>query len=124
MAFELDTVTGDITCRQGDSGSLSLSGIPSDKEYVLYWACRDSKNNIITELSAVPVEGAVTFKFTPAITGTWTVPSGMRNKTYYWAVKLCYADEDYEDTLIVGKNKTIASVNKLIVYPKVVEGTE
>lgn len=123
MAFELNILTGDITCRQGDSGDMTLSGIPDDKEYVVYWAARDNKNNIILELSAIPQNGEVKFVFTPTDTQKFTVPSGLRNKIYYWAVKICCEEEGYEDTVVIGLNKTIASLNKLIVYPKVVEGT-
>lgn len=123
MAFELNIKTGDITCRQGDSGDFTLSGIPDDREYTVYFAVRDNKNNIILEKSATPVEGDVLFEFEPEDTEKFTVPSGAKNKVYYWAVKLCYEPDNYEDTVIIGLNKTIGDVNKLIAYPKVVEGT-
>ena len=123
MAFELDNFTGDIVCRQGDSGSLTLSGIPQDRDYTVYWAGRDSKNNIVLEMEATPVDGDVTFKFLPTDTEQFTVPSGMKSKTYYWGVKICCIEDGYEDTVVIGINKTIASLNKFIVYPKIVEGT-
>lgn len=124
MAFELDIYTANITFRQGDSGDFTLGGIPTDKNYIAYWAGRDNKRNIILELSAVPDEnGDVTFIFTPSDTNKFSVPSGMKKKIYYWDVKICCEEEGYEDTVVIGVNKTINDVNKLIVYPLTVEGT-
>lgn len=123
MAFKLDTATGDITCRRGDHGKLYLYGIPTDKDYTLYFAARDSKGVIFYETSTIPDEsGEALFFFSPSVTDKWEVPGGAKSKVYYWAVKLSYEPEDFEETLIIGKNKTMASANRLIVYPKTVEG--
>lgn len=123
MAFIVDEETGDIECRQGDTGKIVISGIPTDKEYLLYFSIYDNDRKILHEQSARPSEGQVTFNLPPAVTDNLTVAKGVKYATYYWGIKLCYEPDDYEDTLLVG-DKSIGDVNKIKVYPKIVEGTE
>lgn len=121
--FIIDEKTGNITLRQGDNAELSIEDIPEDKEYDIYFSIYDSNRNIIFELREIPVNGSVTFKITPANTELLTVPDGQKTANYFWAVKRCYEPDNFEDTLIVG-DKGVADVNKVLVYPKIVEGAE
>lgn len=125
--FNVDEKTGTIICRQGDTGVYILEGLPTlegmyDEE--VFFSFYNNKRVIIGELSATPIDGQVTFFIPASITDNLTVSSGMSTATYYYGAKLCYRDGDgneYEDTLIIG-DKMLDEVNKVVVYPKIVEG--
>lgn len=122
--FNVNGKTGDIICRQGDSGEFVLEGIPDDQDYDVYLSFYNSKRVIISELSAKAIDGQVTFHIAPSMTDNLTVSSGVSSATYFYGVKLCYEDEDgnvHEDTILIG-DKDIGEVNKVLVYPKIVEG--
>lgn len=122
--FNVNGETGDIICRQGDSGELVLEGIPEDHDYEAYFSFYNNKRVIIKEISATVLDGQVTFHIAPSMTDALVVPNGTPFATYFYGVKLCYRDEeglDHEDTVLIGE-KSIGEVNKVIVYPKIVEG--
>lgn len=121
--FIIDEETGNITLRQGDSAEIGIEDIPDDREYDMYFSIYDSNRKIIFELKEVPVDRAVTFKLTPEDTDLLTVPIGQKTGNYFWAIKRCYEPDNFEDTLLVG-DKGVADVNKVLVYPKIVEGAE
>ena len=121
--YIIDEETGDMTIRQGDSFELTIEGIPSDKEYDVYFSIYDLKRNILFELKETPVDGVVTFKITPALSNLLTVPTTQKTALYYWSVKRCYEPDNFEDTLLVG-NKEVKDLNKVLVYPLNVEGAE
>lgn len=124
--FDIDPKTFDITLRQGDTGNFPVE-TPSTEGMIdpeLYFSFYNNKRVIISEVSAYP-EGDITTFYLPAdITDKLKVSSGVATGTYYYGIKLCYRDEDdrtYEDTLLVG-DKDIGTLNKVTVYPKIVEG--
>lgn len=121
--FQVNGDTGNIICRQGDSGDITFTGIDKSKSYQVYFSIYNNKRKIIHELHGVPYEGLITFGLTPEITDKLTVPIGEKTAIYYYGVKICLPDENYEDTLVVG-NKEITALNKILVYPKIVEGTK
>lgn len=120
--FQVNGDTGDVICRQGDSGELTFTGIDKSKQYQVYFSIYNNKRKIIEEIRSVPYAGIVTFGLTPSITDKLTVPVGEKTATYYYGLKICLPEENYEDTLVIG-NKEITALNKIIVYPKIVEGT-
>lgn len=120
--FMVNGDTGDIICRQGDSGEITFTDIPSNKAYTAYYSVYNSKRKIMFELSCVPFEGLATFYLTPENMDKLTVPVGDKTAIYYYGLKICLPSEHYEDTLVIG-NKEINSLNKITVYPKITEGT-
>lgn len=122
MAFEVDEETGNVTMRQGDTGKLVFSGIPTDKDYRVYFSVYKSDRTIVFELNARPIDGQVTFNLSPRNTNKMSVSKGAKYENYYYGVKLCFEEDDYEDTLLVG-DKSISELNKMTVYPLIVEGT-
>lgn len=121
--YIIDEETGDMTIRQGDSGELTVMGIPDDREYDVYFSMYDKDKNILFELKETPVDQSVTFKITPAHSNLLTVPAGNKTAIYFYAVKRCYEPDNFEDTLIIG-DKAISGENKVTVYPLLVEGAE
>jgi len=121
--FIIDEETGNITIRQGDSAEITITGIPDDREYDVYFSMYDSNRNILFKLKENPVDREVTFKITPKLSNLLTVPSGQKTALYYWGVKRCYESDNFEDTLLVG-DKGVADLNKVTVYPLIVEGAE
>lgn len=124
MAFTIDD-NGNITCVQGDSGSLSVSGIPTDRNYTIFFAMQDENRNPIgTELSIETNKMAtVMFFITGALTDLLKVKKGEETATYYYGIKLCNTEDNTEDTLLLG-NGSIGSRTAITVYPKKVEGIE
>lgn len=127
MAFVVDDY-GNITLVQGDSGTLMVSGIPTDKDYTVYLAVQNSKRKPVgIELSVNSNKNdGVMFTFPPTLTNLFTVKQNEETAEYYYGVKVCDEDEerteDYEDTLLIG-NSQMGDLNTITVYPKKVEGT-
>lgn len=122
MAFSVDE-NGNITLIQGDSGTLIINGINTDKNYTVYFAIQDANRN--------PVGGEITvnsnkspsvvFELSGTLTDLLTVKKNEQAAIYYYGVKACDAENLFEDTLIIG-NGFIGDRNTITVYPKKVEG--
>lgn len=122
MAFSIDK-NGNITMIQGDSGSLSIEGLNTDKNYTVYLAIYD-KNRVpaVKELYVNANKStSVIFELTGDYTDMMSVDRNEDYAIYYYGIKLC-ADNGYEDTLLIGDGD-IGSLNTIIVYPKKVEGS-
>ncbi len=122
MAFEIDSETGDLTLIQGDSGTLVISGLPKSTDYSVYFAMQDEKRNGIGNEVEIGATGSSTLKlFVPAsVTDNLTVKTKENTATYYYGLKICYTSGE-EETLFINDND-ITGINKVIVYPKKVEG--
>lgn len=122
-AFIVDEKTGNITLVQGDSGTLIVQGLPSDKNYTVYFAIYNENRKIIGEEMKVQSNGSdvVTLKILSSLTDLLKVDLDETTAEYYYGLKLCNEDTDYEDTLCVGNND-IDGINTITVYPKKVEG--
>lgn len=122
MAFNIDE-NGNITLVQGDSGQLVVNGLPTDKEYTVYFAIQDENRKPIG--SEISVEAnktsSVVFVLLGSLTDLLPVKKGEDTATYYYGVKICTADGNTEDTLLLGNSK-IGDLNTITVYPKKVEG--
>lgn len=121
MAFIVNE-QGNITCYQGDSGTLSINGLPTDKNYYVCFAVQDEKRNKIGGEITIETNGlpAVSFVINPAITDKWIVDKGEDVATYYYGIKICDG-VNMEDTLFVG-GLDFGENNTITVYPKKVEG--
>ena len=125
--FKIDDRTYDIICRQGDTGEYPIEGLPTEgiNNALVYLSFYNNKRVILSEISVEPdIEGNAKFYIPSEMTDKLTVPSGASSATYYYGLKLCYKDneeKDWEDTLVINGKKA-EDVNKIIVYPKIVEG--
>jgi hypothetical protein len=116
----MDDTTGDMTTRQGDTFSFTVTGITDDWD-AYFSVYRGDSRNILFEIKTKPVEGVATFNISAAESNLMTVEEGKKTATYYWNIKRC--KDGVEDTVIVvGKN--VSDLNKIIVYPLTTEGAE
>lgn len=124
MAFVVDD-KGTITCYQGDSGEITFSGIPTDKNYKLYFATQDENRKpfgaeIEVNTNRMP---NVTVVIPASLSDVWKVPNGEDYAIYYYGVKVCDTTTGKEDTLMIG-GSDFGDLSQIIVYPKKVEGIE
>ncbi|OLA78689.1 MAG: hypothetical protein BHW55_00205 [Candidatus Melainabacteria bacterium 35_41] len=122
MPFIVDA-DGTITTYQGDTGELVINGIPNDQNYKLFFAVQDKKRNIIgNEIMVNSLQkDSVAITVNADLTNLLEVPMNKTFETYYYGVKLCTPGTLSEDTLFIS-NGNFATQNKIIVYPKKVEG--
>lgn len=122
MPFIVDA-DGTITTYQGDTGELVINGIPNDQNYKLFFAVQDKKRNIIgNEIMVNSLQkDSVAITVNADLTNLLEVPMNKTFETYYYGVKLCIPGTLSEDTLFIS-NGNFATQNKIIVYPKKVEG--
>lgn len=122
MPFIVDA-DGTITTYQGDTGELVINGIPNDQNYKLFFAVQDKKRNIIgNEIMVNSLhKDSVAITVNADLTNLLEVPMNKTFETYYYGVKLCAPGTLSEDTLFIS-NGDFATQNKIIVYPKKVEG--
>ena len=99
----------------GDSGSVTISGLPTDSQnYVVYIEIKGKTK--IEKNIALNGESLCVFSFTPEETESL----GVGNWEY--GVKICNPDLNIEDTLI--PDLRISNKAIFTVYPKRVEGTD
>lgn len=115
---------GDITLVQGDNGELNVWDLPTDRNYTLYFAIyNENRVRFGNEVSVQTNQRSnATLVIPPALTDLLIVPSGEEYSTYYYGLKICYAADGIEDTLILG-GSSLGDLNAITVYPKKVEGT-
>lgn len=131
MAFIVDE-NGNIELVQGDNGMLVVEGIPTDKDYIVYFSIYDSGRNVMGSQIQVSAYGGtapnttristVTFAIPASLTDLLTVQKRKEYTEYYYGIKICEASSGTEDTLMINDND-IGDVNTITVYPKKVEGT-
>lgn len=123
MAFNVHE-NGDIEMVQGDSGSIVIEGLSTDKNYTVWLGIQDSKRRSIGDEIYVYSNNqpSVIFTLTSDFTDLLTVGKNKPYEVYYYGIKVCAPEENIEDTLILG-NGTIGDCNTITVFPKKVEGT-
>lgn len=122
MPFIVDN-DGTISTYQGDSGELVINGIKTDQNYKVYFAIQDAKRNFRGKQVMVNSLFQDTVKiYIPAdVTDELTVPLNKKFETYFYGIKLVTPGSLAEDTMFIGGGD-FATQNKIIVYPKKVEG--
>ena len=122
MAFQVDEY-GNISLVQGDSGTLVVSGLDTNKNYKIYFSVRDEKRNLIGDEIYVNTnkQDSVLIYLTADFTNLLTVDKDEEAAIYYYGLKVCDSDTNLEDTLINEGNE-IGDKNTITVYPKKVEG--
>ncbi len=114
---------GTITTYQGDTGDLIINGIPVDQNYRVYFAIQDAKRNfkgseiMVNSLN----QSSVVIHIPAEVTDELSVPLNKSYETYYYGIKLVTPGTFDENTLFVSGGG-FATQNKIIVYPKKVEG--
>jgi len=121
MAFTVDE-NGNITLIQGDSATLVIDGIDTDKNYKVFFAIQNKNREIVgTEIFANSNNlSCVAFELTADFTNLLTVGKNENAAIYYYGIKACDPETQKEDTLIVSGD--IGTLNTITVYPKKVEG--
>jgi len=122
MAFEIDE-NGTITCYQGDSGEINITGLPTDKNYTVYFAVQDKTRKPVGFEVSVETDGSglITFIIPPSLSDTWKVKPNEEYAEYYYGIKICDG-KGFEDTLSIA-GSTFGDYSIINVYPKKVEGT-
>ncbi len=122
MAFNIDE-KGNITLIQGDSGTIVLNGLNTDRNYTIYLAIQDKNRKPVgNELCVYSNKNSsVVFELTGSFTDLLTVPKNETCEIYYYGIKQC-SGTNFEDTLLIGNND-IGFQNIITVFPKKVEGT-
>lgn len=122
MAFKIDK-NANISMIQGDSGTLVIEGLNTEKNYTVYLAVQNKNREPVgNELSlSSNNSSSVIFHLTGSYTDAFIVPKGESCAIYYYGIKICDSTDNSEDTLILG-NGEIGELNTITVYPKKVEG--
>ncbi len=112
---------GDITLTQGDSGEIVISGLNPEINEDVYFSVQTLKREQIGGEIMVQsgLSDTVIISLLPAFTNLLTVPTNKDYEEYQYGIKICY--DDSENTVLVANND-YGSVNRMIVYPKKVEG--
>lgn len=122
MAFIVDD-KGNITLVQGDSGRLIVDDLPTDKNYIVYFAFYDANRRIIGDEIQVLANysPSVVLFITASLTDLLNVLITDETAEYYYGLKICDSETNEEDTLII-EDGDIGDLNTVTVYPKKVEG--
>jgi hypothetical protein len=121
MAFTVDE-NGNISLIQGDSATLVIDGIDTDKNYTVYFGIKDKNREPIGSELFVNSNNlsCVAFELTADFTNLLTVGKNENAAIYYYGIKVCDPETQKEDTLIISGD--IGTLNTITVYPKKVEG--
>ena len=113
---------GNIFLRQGDSFEFTVNGLPTDQEYIIFFAAQNSERE--------PVGGEVSYNtggnasasiyLAPELTDLFEVNEGAKSQIYYYGVKLRSTAglNVSETTLAIGGLDN----NTITVYPRKVKG--
>ena len=115
---------GTIIARQGDSGKVYIEGVETDKNYKIYFGVRDNKRKPVGNEVYVysNFSSEVVIIVPPNVSNDWIVPKDDEYIELNYGIKVCDEETNMEDTLILAGCE-FDTENKIIVYPKKVEGT-
>ena len=137
--FILDNKTGNITLIQGDTGTISITDLPTNADRTnefLFFAFLDSNLNIVqgseVSVNLNNLKSEDDKEFFPEIkffipsysTDKLTVARGEDYAEYYYGIKHCYTEglNMHEDTLLLSENADASVLNTVTVYPMRVSG--
>lgn len=120
MSLNIDD-KGNIFIYQGDSGQVVVSGIPTDKNYDVFFMVKDLYNRQIGESLKVVSNfcSNVRFMITSEFSNFLKIPEGEQAGFYTYGLKT-KDDAGVENTLFV-KGCCYGDLNHIIVFPKKVE---
>ena len=120
---------GDIHFYKGDSGNITFKGIPTDKNYSVYFAVSypDTNSVIGDELSVSSnYSSSVTFSISASFTDKMPINSEDSTAIYQYGLKLCSGDDEYTviPKVSIQNNEPVFGASpRVIVHKKFVEGT-
>ena len=126
MALLVDEKTGNIELYQGDSGEIKISGIPSNKNYHVFFSIYNSKGKIIgDEVDVYSYQlDTVVLTIPTSLTDLLVVKGGINStEEYYYGIKICDEENGIEDTQYIN-GASIGELNTITVYPKKTEGNK
>lgn len=122
MAYIVES-NGNIIMTQGDSIEIGINGIPTDKNYKVYFAAQNELrepvgNEIMVESLQQP---SIVIKLLGNYTNQFSVNEDLKSQKYYYGIKICSEEAGTEETLLLG-NSQIGELNTITVFPRKVEG--
>ena len=122
MAYIVES-NGNIIMTQGDSIEIGINGIPTDKNYKVYFAAQNELrepvgNEIMVESLQQP---SIVIKLLGNYTNQFLVNEDLKSQKYYYGIKICSEEAGTEETLLLG-NSQIGELNTITVFPRKVEG--
>lgn len=129
MSIYVNPNDGSIKLYQGDSGTIVFNGIPTDKNWKVFFSIIDLKKNqiLLKKMMESNKEEKVVFTLMADETDKLDVQKGKNYTSYNYGLKIC-DDIGTEDTLIpkvtVNENGNVVfrTAPVVQVYPKYVEG--
>lgn len=119
MSLNIDD-RGNIYIYKGDSGEIVVSGLPTDKNYKVYFSIKDLKNRTINSLDVMSnFNDSVTFSITSEFSDMLLVPKDEEVGFYSYGIKTI-DDNGVENTLFVD-GSCYGETNRVLVFPEKVE---
>lgn len=120
MSLNIDE-KGNIYIYKGDSGEVVVSGLPTDKDYSVYFTVKDSKNKTVANCLEVKsnYNSTVTFIITSEFSNLLTIPRNEEVGFYKYGLKTVDSD-GVENTLFL-EGCCYGDTNNIIVFPEKVE---
>jgi hypothetical protein len=124
MSINIDE-NGTISLYQGDSGEITVSGLDNRRNYTVFFAIQDKNRNLIgNELQTFSNKNdMVVFLLTSDYTNLLKVPKNKAYEIFTYGIKVVENNSKSQDTLFVS-NSTYGDINRIIVYPQKVKGSE
>ena len=112
---------GNVYIYSGDSGEIVVSGLPTDKNYTVYFMVKDSKNRVVSNVLEVKsnFNSTVTFIITSEFSSKLTIPKNEEVGFYTYGIKTV-DDDGIENTLFV-EDCCYEDSNMILVFPDKVE---
>lgn len=120
MSLNIDK-NGNIYIIQGDSGEVVVNGLPTDKNYQVYFVIKDLKNRVVANCLQIQsnYNSTVTFSITPEFSSMLSVPKNEEVGFYTYGLKT--VDEYGNENTLFVDGCCYEDTNKVIVFPEKVE---
>lgn len=120
MSLNIDE-KGNIYIYKGDSGNIVVKGLPTDKNYKVYFTVKDLKKRTVANCLEVfsNFKPSVTFSITSEFSNMLNIPKDEEVGFYTYGIKTIDDDEN-ENTLFVD-GCCYGEMNKIMVFPPKVE---
>lgn len=120
MSLNIDK-NGNIYIYQGDSGEIVINGLPTDKNYNVYFTVKDLKNRTVANRLEVQsnYNSSVTFSITSDFSSMLKIPKNEELGFYTYGLKT--VDEDGDENTLFVEGCCYEDTNKVIVFSEKVE---
>lgn len=109
-----------ISFVQGEEVSVTITNIPTDKDYTVYFAIYNSQRKQVGQQLFVQSarKSYVTFVLPRTLLDLLAINHLEEYTTYYYGIKICDAGVAFEDTVFT-KGNDFGDLNTINVYPKI-----